>query len=52
MNFHNNLSFELMTNVISGINSINKIDDFLQQRNYKKRGNPDFRENKLTWFYI
>ena len=34
--FSNNFNFEIMTNVISGINSLDKIISFLNERNFKK----------------
>ena len=34
----NNFNFELVTNVISGKNSISDIYQFLEEKNYKKIG--------------
>ena len=34
----NNFNFELVTNVISGANSINSVYQFLKEKNYKKIG--------------
>ena len=36
--FSNNFNFELVTNVISGANSINSVYQFLKEKNYKKIG--------------
>ena len=37
-NNNNNFNFELVTNVISGVNSINSVYKFLEEKNYKKVG--------------
>ena len=36
--FSNNFNFELVANTISGPNSINKVYEFLKEKNYKKVG--------------
>ena len=36
--FNNNFNFELVTNVISGPDSINSVYQFIEEKNYKKVG--------------
>ena len=35
---NNNFNFELVTNVVSGVNSINDVYQFLYEKDYKKVG--------------